>query len=111
MDLETRFRLLRALDRNPDLSQRDLARELGVSLGKTHYVLKALIERGWVKAANFGRSQQKHRYLYQLTPHGVTAKARITRRFLQRKLEEHEALTAEIEKLRLEVGAEFVEKG
>ena len=111
MDLETRFRLLRALDRNPDLSQRDLARELGVSLGKTHYALKALIERGWVKAANFGRSRQKHRYLYELTPRGVTAKARIARRFLQRKIEEHEALTAEIERLRIEVGTEAAEEG
>lgn len=103
LDLETRFRLLRVLHRNPDLSQRDLARELGVSLGKTNYCLKALVERGWVKAGNFGRSKQKHRYLYQLTPSGVAEKARITSRFLKRKLAEHEALTKEIELLREEV--------
>ncbi len=103
MDLETRLQLLRLLDRNPDLSQRDLARELGISLGKTHYALRALIERGWVKAGNFGRSRSKHRYLYQLTPSGLAAKARITQRFLKRKLEEHKALTRQIEEIRREI--------
>jgi EPS-associated MarR family transcriptional regulator len=103
LNLETRLHLLRTLESNPDLSQRDLSRELGISLGKTNYCLKALIERGWVKVANFGKSSRKHRYIYQLTPRGITAKARITRRFLQRKLEEHEALIKEIEQLRTEV--------
>ena len=104
MNLETRFRLLRALESNPEISQRALAEELGVSLGKTNYCLKALIDKGWVKAGNFGRSKHKHRYLYQLTPAGLAEKAKITGRFLKRKLAEHEALTREIEQLRLETG-------
>lgn len=104
MNLETRFRLLRALESNPEISQRALAEELGVSLGKTNYCLKALIEKGWVKAGNFGRSRQKHRYLYQLTPTGLAEKARITQRFLKRKLMEHEALSREIDQIRRELG-------
>ena len=103
MNLETRLTLLRTLDSHPDLSQRALARKLGISLGKTNYCLRALIEKGWVKAVNFSKSQAKHRYLYQLTPSGIAAKARITRRFLSRKLEEHEVLLKEIERLRREV--------
>ncbi|MEN1728134.1 MAG: MarR family EPS-associated transcriptional regulator [Pseudomonadota bacterium] len=103
MDTSTRLTLLRTLESQPDLSQRALARELGISLGKTNYCLRALIDKGYVKAVNFGRSDAKHRYIYQLTPQGIAAKARITRRFLQRKLEEHEALLKEIEELRTEV--------
>jgi EPS-associated MarR family transcriptional regulator len=102
LNLEVRFRLLRALESNPEISQRALAEELGVSLGKTNYCLKALIERGLVKAGNFSRSKHKHRYLYQLTPAGIAEKAQITNRFLKRKLAEHEALTREIEQLRRE---------
>ena len=104
MNLETRFRLLRLIEANPEISQRALAEELGVSLGKTNYCLKALIEKGWVKAGNFGRSKHKHRYLYQLTPAGLAEKTRITGRFLKRKLAEHAALTREIELLRREAG-------
>ena len=103
MNLDTRFRLLRLLESNPEISQRALAEKLGVSLGKTNYCLKALIEKGLVKAENFRRSRHKHRYLYQLTPAGVAEKTRITSRFLKRKLAEHEALTKEIEQLRKEV--------
>jgi EPS-associated MarR family transcriptional regulator len=80
-----------------------LAKELGISLGKTNYCLRALIDKGYVKAVNFGKSDAKHRYFYQLTPQGLAAKARITRRFLNRKLEEHAALLKEIEQLRSEV--------
>ena len=104
MNLETRFRLLRALESNPEISQRALAEEIGISLGKTNYCLKALIDKGWVKAGNFGRSKHKHRYLYQLTPTGLAEKARITGRFLKHKIAEHEELTREIEQLRREVG-------
>ena len=104
MNLETRLTLLRTLETNPDLSQRALARKLGISLGKTNYCLKALIERGWIKAGNFGKSKHKSHYIYQLTPSGIAAKARITQRFLKRKLEEHEQLIKEIEQLRQEVG-------
>ncbi len=105
MNLEFRFRLLRALESNPEISQRALAEELGVSLGKTNYCLKALIDKGWVKAGNFGRSNHKHRYLYQLTPAGLAEKTKITGRFLKRKLAEHEALTREIEQLRQETAS------
>ena len=104
MNLETRLTILRTLESKPDLSQRGLARELGISLGKTNYCLRALIDRGWVKAGNFGKSRAKHRYLYQLTPAGIAAKARITQRFLKRKLQEHETLVKEIERLRQELG-------
>ena len=103
ISLETRFRLLRMLEAHPEMSQRQLAEELNFSLGKTNYCIKALIKQGWIKAGNFGRSPHKHRYLYQLTPAGLTEKARITGRFLKRKLAEHKALTAEIERLRHEV--------
>jgi len=100
---ELRLTLLRELQDNPEISQRELAEKVGVSLGKTNYALRALIERGWVKVENFGRSRRKHRYLYELTPSGLAARARITRRFLKRKIEEHEHLLAEIEQLRREV--------
>ena len=91
------------LEDNPNTSQRELAREVGYSLGKLNYCLNALKEKGWVKAENFRNSQNKTAYLYKLTPTGITEKARVTRRFLQRKLEEHEALQHEIEQLKQEV--------
>lgn len=100
LDIDTRFRLLQALESNPEISQRALARELGLSLGKTHYCLHALVAKGWVKVNNFRRSRHKHRYLYQLTPQGISEKTRITRRFLKRKIQEHRELTAEITRLR-----------
>lgn len=103
LDIDTRFRLLRALEQDPQISQRDLAQELGLSLGKTNYCLRALIDKGWVKAGNFRRSKNKQRYLYQLTPAGIAEKTRITHRFLKHKLEEHRALTNEIERLRAEL--------
>lgn len=105
VDLETRFRLLRALENDPHISQRDLSNELGLSLGKVNYCLRALTQRGWVKIDNFRKSEKKHRYLYQLTPAGVAEKARIANRFLKRKMEEHRALTDEIERLRAELSA------
>ena len=105
VDIDTRFRLLRALERDPAISQRDLARQLGLSLGKTNYCLRALIDRGWVKAGNFRRSKHKQRYLYKLTPSGLAEKASVAQRFLQRKIAEHQALHDEIETLRAEIGA------
>ncbi|RFF27892.1 MarR family EPS-associated transcriptional regulator [Wenzhouxiangella sp. 15181] len=101
--MDTRFQLLRALENDPNISQRALSQELGLSLGKTNYCIRALIDKGWVKAGNFRRSEKKHRYLYQLTPAGITEKARITNRFLKRKIEEHQALAEEIERLREEL--------
>lgn len=97
------YKLLKLLQANPDLSQRRLAQELGISLGKTNYCLRALIEKGWVKADNFRRSTNKVAYAYLLTPHGIEARARATVQFLRRKVAEHEALANEIELLRDEV--------
>ena len=101
----TRYHILRLLEANPEISQRNMARELGLSLGKTNYCLRAVIDKGWVKARNFKNSNNKSAYLYQLTPKGVSAKARITRRFLDRKVAEYEALEQEIADLRAEVEA------
>ena len=99
---EQHFRILRELERDPKVSQRHLAEELGVSLGKINYCLKALIDRGLVKANNFRNSQNKRAYLYVLTPKGISEKSRNTVRFLQRKTAEYEALRKEIDRLRRE---------
>ena len=96
--------LLRRLADTPQASQRELARDTGVSLGKLNYVLRALIEKGWVKAGNFSRNRNKLSYTYLLTPSGIEAKARLTRDFLARKLREYGRLRAQIEDLRAEVG-------
>ena len=100
---EPHFRILRELDRDPNVSQRRLAEELGVSVGKINYCLKALIARGLVKANNFRNSDNKRAYLYVLTPKGISEKSRNTVRFLQRKTEEYQALRKEIDRLRREV--------
>jgi len=99
---EVRYKLLKLLGPNPHLSQREVARELGISLGKVNYCLRALVNRGWVKASNFKNSRNKTAYMYLLTPSGIEAKARLTTRFLQRKVREYEALRTEIEQLRSE---------
>ena len=100
---EIRLQILRQLENDPGLSQRDLAKALGVSLGKTNYCLRALVEKGLVKVENFRRSGNKLAYAYQLTPRGISDKARITRRYLKIKLREYKALESEIEVLRKEV--------
>jgi len=100
---EYRYKVLKLLAENPHMSQRDLARELGISLGKVNYCIQALIEKGMVKAGNFKNSQNKQAYAYLLTPKGIEDRAKVTARFLNRKLAEHEALQAEIECLRQEV--------
>ena len=102
---ELRLRVLRALEVNPELSQRQLAADLGVSLGGVNYALKALVERGFVKADNFRKSGNKVAYLYVLTPQGVAEKASLATAFLGRKLEEYEVLRQEIEALKGEVGS------
>lgn len=101
---ETHFQALRLLDRRPDLTQRELADALGISLGKANYVLNALIEKGFVKARNFKNSRNKAAYAYFLTPAGVEEKARATMRFLKRKMEEYERIKREIEELKKEAG-------
>ena len=102
---ELRLRVLRALEANPELSQRQLAAELGVSLGGVNYTLKALVERGFVKADNFRKLGSKTAYLYVLTPKGIAEKASLATAFLGRKLEEYEVLRQEIEALKGEVGS------
>ena len=108
---ELRLRVLRALEANPELSQRQLAAELGVSLGGVNYALKALVERGFVKAGNFRKSGKKVAYLYVLTPKGIAEKASLATAFLGRKLEEYEVLSQEIEALKGEVGSDESGKG
>ena len=101
---ETQFKALKLLEQNPHFSQRELSAELGVSLGKTHYVVKALINMGWVKLDNFRRSDNKLGYAYLLTAKGISEKANITIGFLARKQLEYDALRDEIEQLKTEVG-------
>lgn len=100
---ELEYRVLKLLEKQPTITQRQLSKELGVSLGKTHYVIKALVKVGWIKLENFKRSDNKLGYAYLLTPTGVLEKAQITRRFLVRKQQEYESLKREIEQLQTEV--------
>lgn len=100
---DTHFRVLRLLQNNPEMSQRELADAVGVSVGGVHYVLNALISRGLVKLSNFTASQDKRRYAYVLTPKGIARKAALTRSFLSRKTQEYEALRQEIETLQLDL--------
>ncbi len=96
---EVHFLVMRLIKENSQLTQRDLARQLGISLGKANYCVKALVEKGFVKAENFRRSDRKLAYAYLLTPAGIEEKARVTLAFLRRKMEEFESLKAEIESL------------
>ena len=109
---ENTLQALRVLERNPEMSQRELSKELGVSLGKTHYILSSLIEVGLVKADNFRRSDNKLGYAYLLTPQGIAEKAAVTARFLARKRREYieieqqiADLTREVELMKRESGA------
>jgi|SRR6056300_150372 EPS-associated MarR family transcriptional regulator len=99
-------KLLDVIAANPEITQRELSDELGLSLGKTNFVLKALIDRGLVKVENFKRSNNKMGYAYLLTPQGVSEKVKITKRFLVRKMAEFDQLKAEIENLQEEVSKE-----
>jgi EPS-associated MarR family transcriptional regulator len=103
VDQELEYRALKILEQRPDLTQRQLAEELGVSLGKTHYLVKSLIDVGWVKLDNFQRSDNKWGYAYLLTPMGIVEKAAITARFLLRKQREYTQLHQEIAQLKEEV--------
>jgi EPS-associated MarR family transcriptional regulator len=100
---DTHFRILRLLQDNPEMSQRELAEAVGISVGGTHYVLNALLEKGMIKLGNFTASKDKRRYAYFLTPKGASEKAAITKRFLARKIEEYESLKSEIEALSVEI--------
>ena len=96
------YKLMRLLEANPEMSQRDIARELNISLGKVNYCLRALIDRGWLKVNNFTNSQNKAAYMYLLTPRGIEQKATLAVRFLKAKLREYEALRLEIDQIRRE---------
>lgn len=99
------FRILRLIEERPEISQRELAGILGVSLGKTHYLLKALLDKGLVKMGNFRRHDNKLAYVYKLTPSGIAAKLNLTREFLDHKEAEYLALHREIAQLRQELQA------
>lgn len=105
---DVRFRVLRLLHDNPELSQRDLAEAVGISNGSAHYLLSALLDKGLIKLGNFTAAQDKRRYAYILTPKGIAEKATITKRFLERKVQEYDALKYEIEALRDELGDDVV---
>lgn len=111
IDEDVRFRLLRLLEEYPEKSQRDISRELGISLGLVNYVLRALIDIGDVKIRNFRASENKLRYAYILTPRGIDAKARLAAGFIRRKRDEYEALKSEIESLEGEYGSDAVRSG
>jgi EPS-associated MarR family transcriptional regulator len=100
---EAHYKVMRLIAANPRVSQRDVARELGMSLGKVNYCVQALVRKGWVKAANFKNSNNKAAYMYYLTPRGMERKASLAVRFLQVKVREYEQLRMEIEQIRLEM--------
>ena len=99
---DTYYRVMRILQDNPDLTQRELAAKLGLSVGGLNYCLKALIDKGWVKIQNFSNNKNKLGYAYLLTPTGIVQKASLTSSFLQRKMQEYEALKQEIKQMKQE---------
>ena len=100
---DTYFRVMRILQSNPDLTQRELAEKLDVSVGCLNYCLKALMEKGWIKMLNFTHSKNKFGYVYVLTPRGIAEKATLTGSFLKRKVQEYETLKLEIDTLQREI--------
>ena len=100
---DTTFRIMTILSKNPDLTQRELADRVGISVGGVNYCLKALMEKGMVKMKNFADSKSKFGYIYVMTPRGVAERAALTRQFLKRKLEEYERLQREIRELQGEL--------
>jgi EPS-associated MarR family transcriptional regulator len=103
---EYRYKILKLVEAKPEVSQRELARELGISLGKANFCLKALIEKGFLKATNFRNSQNKLAYMYLLTPNGLEEKSSITIKFLKAKMKEYELLQTEINLLMQEAKSE-----
>jgi EPS-associated MarR family transcriptional regulator len=99
---ETRYRILKLLEADPQASQRRIADELGISLGRVNFCLKALVDKGLVKVNNFRNNANKRAYLYLLTPRGIEEKTRVTLRFLKVKLEEYEALKSDLVQLQRE---------
>jgi EPS-associated MarR family transcriptional regulator len=107
---ETKFRLMQLLHDNPYMSQREMAKALGISFGGINYCLNALIEKGLVKIHNFSQNQNKFGYAYFLTPSGISEKALLAGSFFKRKLQEYEALKAEIKTLKLEIETDHEHK-
>ena len=105
LHLEIHFKVMRLLHAKPDMSQRQMAKALGLSLGKTNYCVQALLKKGWLKLQNFSGNANKQAYAYLLTPEGIANKAQLTTRFLQRKQQEYVLLKAEIEALQREANA------
>lgn len=105
---EYRYKILKELEANPEISQRELAKRLGVSLGRTNFCIQALIEKGLIKAQNFKNSPNKKVYIYYLTPKGMEAKASVTLKFLKQKIAEYQALKAELKHLQQE--AKLIER-
>lgn len=103
---EIQFEVLRRLHHTPEVSQRTLARELGISLGSINFCFQALVEKGWIKMQNFSQNKNKLRYAYLLTPTGMAEKSKLTAEFLQRKMAEYEELQEEIEQLEAEISGE-----
>ena len=99
---DTKFRVMRLIQDNPSLTQRELAEELGISLGGLNYCLRALIAKGLVKMQNFNQAENKLKYVYVLTPSGIKERSSLTYRFLERKMKEYEHLKAEINALKSE---------
>ena len=100
---EIQFEVLRRLHQSPEVSQRTLARELGISLGSINFCFQELMEKGWIKVQNFSQSKHKLGYAYLLTPHGLSEKSKLTAKFLKRKVAEYEMLQLEIEALKSEM--------
>ena len=103
---QVHLRILRIVEEEPQISQRQLAERLGASLGKTNYLIKALLDKGYIKAGNFLRAEDKLKYAYLLTPDGIRAKLRLTRNYLARKEQEYVAMKVEIEGMRAELAAQ-----
>ena len=108
---DVQFRILRLLKDNPEMTQRQLAKAVGVSNGGIHYVLGGLLDKGLIKFGNFSAAEDKRRYAYVLTPMGIAEKARLTRAFLARKMAEYEALKAEIQSVKQEIAADDTQEG
>lgn len=103
---EIQFEVLRRLHQSPDLSQRILSKELGISLGSINFCFQALVEKGWIKMLNFSQSKHKLRYAYLLTPAGIAEKSKLTAEFLKRKTAEYEVLQEEINRLQADIAFE-----
>ncbi len=104
LESEEFLSVLREIEADPEMTQRALSLRLGLSLGKINFLVKALVEKGLIKAENFKNSKNKSAYLYSLTPHGFEEKTKATYLFLKRKIEEYERLEVEIKQLKKEAG-------